>query len=76
MQVSIENTGPLGRIMRVEVPEDKIVSEVNNRLQSLSRTTRIQGFRPGKAPLKVVQKHYGSRVRQEVISEFMQPSSS
>ena len=74
MQVSVENTGPLGRKMRVEVPEDKIVSEVNNRLQSLSRTTRIQGFRPGKAPLKVVQKHYGSRVRQEVISEFMQSS--
>ena len=74
MQVSVETTGPLERKIRVEVPEEKIATEIQNRLQSLSRTTRIQGFRPGKAPLKVVQQHYGSRVRQEVIGEVMQSS--
>jgi len=74
MQVSVENTGSLERKVHVEVPEEKIEGEVHNRLQSLSRTTKISGFRPGKAPLKVVQKHYGSRVRQEVISEMVQSS--
>lgn len=72
MQVSVENTGPLERKVRVEVPEDKIASEVQSRLQSISRTSKIQGFRPGKAPIKVVEKHYGSRVRQEVIGEVVQ----
>ena len=72
MQVSVENTGPLERKVRVEVPEDKIASEVRSRLQSISRTSKIQGFRPGKAPIKVVEKHYGSRVRQEVIGEVVQ----
>ncbi|HKK15339.1 MAG TPA: trigger factor [Gammaproteobacteria bacterium] len=74
MQVSVENTGPLERKVRVEVPEEKIASEVKNRLQSLSRTTRIQGFRPGKAPLKVVEKRYGDKVRQEVVGEVVQSS--
>src|SRR5690554_4976925 len=74
MQVSVENTGPLERKLRVEIPEERIASEVHNRLQSLTKTTRIQGFRPGKAPLKVVEKHYGSRVRQEVIGEVVQSS--
>ena len=74
MQVSVENTGPLERKVKVEVPEDKIASEVQNRLQSLSRKTRIQGFRPGKAPLKVVEKHYGSRIRKEVVGEVLQSS--
>lgn len=74
MQVSVENTGPLERKLRVEVPEEKIASEVQNRLQSLSRTTRIQGFRPGKAPLKVVEKRFGSKVRKEVIGEVVQSS--
>lgn len=74
MQVSVENTGPLERRMRVEVPEEKIANEVENRLQSLSRTTRIQGFRPGKAPFKVVQKRFGTKVRQEVIGEVVQTS--
>lgn len=74
MQVSVENTGPLERRMRVEVPEEKIANEVENRLQSLSRTTRIHGFRPGKAPFKVVQKRFGTKVRQEVIGEVVQTS--
>ena len=74
MQVSVENTGPLERKVRIEVPEDKIATEVQTRLQSISRTSKIQGFRPGKAPIKVVEKHYGSRVRQEVIGEVVQSS--
>ena len=74
MQVSVENTGPLERKLRVEVPEDRIASEVLNRLQSISRTTRIQGFRPGKVPFKVVEKRYGPKVRQEVIGEVVQSS--
>ncbi|MEE8321420.1 MAG: trigger factor family protein, partial [Gammaproteobacteria bacterium] len=64
MQVSVENTGALERKMRIEVPEGKIAGEVMNRLQSLTRTTRIQGFRPGKAPLKIVQNRFGTKVRQ------------
>lgn len=71
MQVSIEQTGPLERKMKIEVPEDDIHSEVQNRLKSLSRTTRLDGFRPGKVPLKVLEKRYGSQVRQEVVGEVV-----
>ncbi len=74
MQVSVESTGPLEKRLKVEVPEEKIATEVQNRLQSMTKTTRIKGFRQGKVPLKVIQKQYGSRVRQEVISEVMQNS--
>ena len=72
MQVSVESTGKLEREMRVEIPEERIANEVQNRLKSLSRTTKIQGFRPGKAPFKVVQQRYGKQVRQEVIGEVVQ----
>ena len=74
MQVSVESTGSLGKRLRVEVPEEKITTEVQNRLQSMTKTTRIKGFRQGKVPLKVVQKQYGTRVRQEVIGEVIQNS--
>ena len=74
MQVSVESTGPLEKRLKVEVPEEKIATEVQNRLQSMTKTTRIKGFRRGKVPLKIIQKQYGSRVRQEVISEVMQNS--
>ncbi|MBT7951132.1 MAG: trigger factor, partial [Gammaproteobacteria bacterium] len=72
MQVSVESTGALERTMRVEVPEEKIATEVETRLQSLTKTTKIQGFRPGKVPLKLIQKRYGAGVRQEVVGELVQ----
>jgi trigger factor len=74
MQVSIEATGTLERCLTVKIPEEQITSEVANRITSLSRTARIQGFRPGKAPLKLVQRLYGDQVRQEVIGEVIRSS--
>jgi len=74
MQVSVESTGPLEKRLKVVVPEEKIATEVQNRLQSMTKTTRIKGFRQGKVPLKIVQKQYGAKVRQEVIGEVMQNS--
>lgn len=72
MQVSVESTGGLERRMTVEVPEDRIRDEVNNRLKRLAKTTKMDGFRPGKVPLSVVKGRYGDQVRQEVIGEVMQ----
>ena len=60
--------------MKVEVPEERIATEVENRLKSLSKTTKIQGFRPGKVPMKLIQKRYGAGVRQEVVGELVQNS--
>jgi len=72
MQVSVETTEGLERRMTVEVPEERISEEVDNRLKRLARTTRMKGFRPGKVPLKVVKQRYEGEVRQEVLGEVMQ----
>ncbi len=74
MQVSVEKTEGLERRLRVEVPEERIEGEINNRLQSMRRTARIPGFRPGKVPLKVVAQRYGRQVRDEVVGEMLQSS--
>lgn len=74
MQVSVEELGTLERRVRVEIPEDRIASQVEDRLKNLSRTTKMDGFRPGKVPLKVVQKRYGDQVRAEVVGETLRSS--
>ena len=76
MQVTIETNSKLERTVTVEVPEDKIATEVENRLKNLSQTSRIQGFRPGKAPYKLIQQRYGEQIRQEVIGIVLQSSLS
>lgn len=74
MQVSIESTGALERRMEVQVPADEIEKAVDARLQSMSRTVRLKGFRPGKVPVKVVRQQFGQQVRQEVLGDVMQSS--
>lgn len=74
MQVSVESTSTLERKVRVELPEDRISSAVSDRLQNMTKTTKVQGFRPGKVPLKVIQGRYGEQVRNEVVGELVQSS--
>ncbi|MCG6969208.1 MAG: trigger factor [Gammaproteobacteria bacterium] len=74
MQVSVETTSGLERRMTVEVPKEKIEQEVQTRLKNLAHRAKLDGFRPGKVPMKVIEKRYGSQVQQEVMGEVMQSS--
>ena len=71
MQISIETTTGLERRMTVEVPAAIVESAVNARLQEAAGNVRLNGFRKGKVPLKVIQGRYGKGVRQEVVGEVM-----
>lgn len=74
MQVSVEATGALERRIEVQVPAERVEKAVDERLQKLSRTVRLKGFRPGKVPVKVVRQQFGPQVRQEVLGDVMQAS--
>ncbi|WP_018983020.1 trigger factor [Salinimonas chungwhensis] len=72
MQVSVETTQGLERRLTITVPADSVDSAVKSRLQQLAKTQRINGFRPGKVPVSVIQKRFGQAVRQEVAGDVMQ----
>src|SRR5450631_1526895 len=74
MQVSVESIGKLERRMQVQVPAERVSKEIAARLQTISRTARLNGFRPGKAPLKVIRQQFGPQVHREVIGELLQSS--
>lgn len=74
MQVSLSATGGLERRLEVAVPATEIASEVEQRLKQISRTARLKGFRPGKAPYAVVRKQFGDQVHTEVVSDLMRSS--
>ena len=62
--------------MQVQVPAERVSKEIAARLKQLSRTARLNGFRPGKAPLTVIRQQYGPQVHREVIGELLQSSFS
>lgn len=72
MQISVEKSSNLERRLTVEVPEERIEEQVDSRLQNLRKSVRIDGFRQGKAPLKVVRQRFGERVRAEIVGEMLQ----
>jgi trigger factor len=74
MQVSLSATGGLERRMEVAVPASEVAAEIDQRLKQISRTARLKGFRPGKAPFAVIRKQYGEQVRAEVVSDLMRSS--
>ena len=74
MQVSVSATSGLERRMEVAVPADRISTAVEQRLKEISRTARLKGFRPGKAPLPVVRKQFGEQVRAQVMGDLMRSS--
>lgn len=74
MQVSLESGEGLERKLTIQVPAETVEKEVENRLKSMTSRVRIDGFRPGKAPLKIVKQQYGSQVHMEVVGEVMQNS--
>ncbi len=76
MQVSLTATGGLERRLEVAIPASQVDSEVAQRLNKISRTARLKGFRPGKAPIAVIRQQYGDQVHGEVINDLMRASFS
>jgi trigger factor len=71
MQVSLTATGGLERRLEVAVPAERVANEVEQRLKRISRTARLKGFRPGKAPFTVIRRQFGEQVHAEVVNDLM-----
>ena len=71
MQVTVETTEGLERQLTITVPAANIEDAVTAELKKIAKTRRFDGFRPGKAPLKMVAKMFGASVRQDILGEVM-----
>ncbi len=74
MNVSIETMSGLERRMTIVVPSESFETEVRNKLEEAARKVRLDGFRPGRVPMREVRRRFGKAVRQEVAGELMQHS--
>lgn len=71
MQVTVETTTGLERKLTVGVPASEVDSAVDAKLKDAAKNVRINGFRPGKVPLREVKRRYGKAVREEVLGELI-----
>ncbi len=71
MKLEMTELGPVKRALKIEVPEDAVKSEYKKVYAELKRQVRIPGFRPGKAPLELLQQRYGKMVGQDVVQRLV-----
>jgi len=76
MQVSVEQNNSLERTMTISVPSSRVELEVEKRLKKTAKTANISGFRPGKAPLSFIRKHYENGARSAVFEELVNQTFS
>ena len=74
MQVTEESVNGLEHKIKIQLPSADIDTAVQKKLQKLSKEVKLNGFRPGKVPMQVVQKRFGGQVRQEVLGDIINES--
>lgn len=72
MQVTVETTAGLERKMRVVVPAETVEVQVTEKIKQTAQQAKINGFRPGKVPVREVKRRFGAGIRQEVSSDVIQ----
>lgn len=71
MEVQLEAPGGLRRELRVRVPAEQVSKAVDERLKRMASRAKVPGFRPGKAPMKVIQQQYGDSARLDAVSDLV-----
>ena len=74
MQVSIEATSTLERRLTITIPAARIEADVEKQLKDAAKNVRIDGFRKGEVPSKIVKQRYGKGIRQDVLSDIIRTS--
>ncbi len=69
MAITVETLDQLERRITLSLAADALKNEVDARLKKLARTTKADGFRPGKVPMNVVAQRYGYSVQYEVVND-------
>lgn len=72
MQVSVESGEGLEKRLLVDLPAERVAAEVDKKLKDLARHVRLDGFRPGKVPLRTIRQRFGEQVRQEAYGTLIQ----
>src|SRR5574340_1182775 len=72
MKVNVEEISGVKKKLNIEIPEDQVTKEINLLYEELKKKAKIKGFRPGKAPRNILERHFKDYVKTEVIQKLIQ----
>lgn len=71
MKLDIEVLTDIKRVFKIEVPEEVISKEFSDAYDTLKKRARIPGFRPGKAPVSILEKKFGKDIEDDLIKKLV-----
>jgi len=74
--VTVEDIGPARKCLTIEIPADRIAKTLHQNYGRVKEDVQIPGFRKGRAPMQLVERRFGSSVRQDVRSQLISDSYS
>jgi trigger factor len=74
MKSVVEDISTVKKKLSIEIPPDSVTREMDKAIADVAKKAKIPGFRPGKAPKNIVEKHYGDEVRNEVVQRLVTES--
>ena len=76
MKVTVDSKKGLKINLKVFVDKKTIEEKIEVRLNELSKTVNLKGFRPGKVPIDVLKRQFGKAVYGEVLEKVLKETSS
>jgi len=71
MKVQVETVSPVERKVTIEVDPERVAKELDRAYVGLSRRVKLRGFRPGKAPRKVLERQFRAEVESDVAERIV-----
>ena len=73
--VTLEDSGPCKKKVLIEVPEETIKAALDEQFKDLRRDAEVPGFRKGRAPMRLIEKRFGTDVNQQVKLKLLADAS-
>jgi trigger factor len=74
MKVTVEELGPTKRALVVELPTERVSSQLEAKLREWERNLALPGFRRGRVPRAIIQRRFDHELREEVLRELIPDS--
>src|SRR5512142_2190242 len=71
MKIEVEALSPVEKKVTVEVDPQRVAKELDRAYTSLGRRVKLRGFRAGKVPRNVLERHFRDDVERDVVQQIV-----
>ena len=72
MQVHVEDISSVQKKITIEIPAEQVNEEIDKAYSAIQKKAKLQGFRPGKAPMQLIKRTYSDAMRDDVMRRLYQ----